>query len=38
MNPNDRHHQPDPTVVKTKLIALGTALLTGLALLVHFAQ
>lgn len=33
-----RQHPPDPSVVKPKLIALGTALLTGLALLIHFAN
>ena len=33
-----RRHPLDPSVVKAKLIALGTALLTGLALLIHFAN
>ena len=33
-----RQHPPDPSVVKAKLVVLGTALLTGLALLIRFAN
>lgn len=37
MNSKDRHHQPDPEVVKIKLLILATFVLTGLILLIHYS-